>query len=192
MSGEQVSSTMAWIQIILPSIGLSAAVGGAVSAIVNYRMNIYTARKKDEMSLISEKIHLYAFIISRLDEMKFVDNAIALHEGKSPDPDGFSYDTEKWGQLIQEIDDRIRDGYYLLKRQIYEKWVTVKTLHGYPESKKVLPELREMLTDEYNRIITKHLKHIKGDIISEISPDKPVLDFTRPKGNNDQQPSTSS
>jgi hypothetical protein len=61
------------------------------------------------MSLIEEKVHLYTFIISRLDEMKFVDNAIALHEGKTPNPDGFSLDQRKWEELIQQIDDRIRE-----------------------------------------------------------------------------------
>jgi|SRR5919108_747343 hypothetical protein len=186
MSGEQVSSTMAWIQIILPSIGLSAAVGGAVSALVNYWMNIRASRKRYEMSLIEEKVHLYTFFISRLDEMKFIDNAIALHHRTPQDPNSFSYPQKDWQQLIQEIDERIRERYYLLNRQIYERWVTAKTLHAYRESKKVFPELRQMLTDEYNQMLRKHLKHIKGDIISEISSDKPVLDFTQRKDNNHQ------
>lgn len=181
MSTEQVPSTLAWIQIILPSIGLSAF----VSALVNYWMNIHASKKKSEMSIIEEKIHLYAFLISRLDEMKFIDDAIALHERKPEDPNGFSYDEAGWQRLIQEIDDRIRERYFLLKRPIYKKWVTVKTLHGYPVSKGVLPELRQMLTDEYNQVLSKHFKHIKGDIISEISPDEPVLDFAQRKDNKD-------
>jgi hypothetical protein len=85
MSGEQVPSTLAWIQIILPSIGLSAF----VSALVNYWMNIRASKKKSAMSLTEEKIHLYAFFISRLDEMKFIDDAIALHERKPEDPTVF-------------------------------------------------------------------------------------------------------
>ncbi len=99
---------------------------------------------------------------------------------------GFSYNQEDWEQLIQGIDERIREQYYLLNRQIYEKWVTAKTLRAYQKSKKIFPELRQMLTDEYKQILRKHLKHIKGDIISEISPDKPVLDFTQHKDNKDK------
>lgn len=185
MSAEQVPTTINWIQLVFPAVGVSAVVGGIVSALVNYWMNIRASKKRNEMSLIEEKVHLYTFIIAHLDEMKYIDNAIALVQNKLPDPDGYSYN--KWKELIQQVDDRIRKQYYLLNRQIYEKWVTVKTIHAYPESKKVLPELRQMLTDEYNQVLRKHLKHIKGDIISEISPDKPVLDFTQPKGNNDKQ-----
>ena len=116
MSSEQFPSTLAWIQIILPSIGLSAL----VSALVNYWMNIRATKKKSEMSLIEEKIQLYAFIISRLDEMKYIDDAIALHENKPEDPSGFAYTESDWGRIMQEIDDRIRGKYFLLKRPIYK------------------------------------------------------------------------
>jgi hypothetical protein len=61
---------------VFPAIGVSAAVGGVVLALVIYWMNIHSSRKKSQMSLTDEKIHLYAFLISRLDEMKFIDDAI--------------------------------------------------------------------------------------------------------------------
>lgn len=186
MSAEQVPSTINWIQLVFPAIGVSAAVGGIVSALVNYWMNRRVSRKKSEMSFIEEKVSLYAFLISRLDEMKYIDDALSSHHGIPQDPNSFSYPQEDWKQLIQEIDEKIRQWYYLMNRRIYERWVTAKTLYSSQESKKTFPELRQLLTDEYNQMLRKHLKHIKEDIISEISPDKPVLDFTQHTDNKDK------
>jgi hypothetical protein len=191
MSAEQVPTTINWIQLVFPAVGVSAVVGGVVSALVNYWMNIRASRKKSEMSLIEKKIQLYAFLISRLDEMKYIDDAIALHQGKPQDPNGFSYPDRDWERIMGEIDNKIQETYFLLKRPIYKKWVAARTLRAYPVAKEVLPELRQMLTDEYNQVLKKHFKHIKGDIISEISPDESVLDFTQPKSNNDRQQQSS-
>jgi hypothetical protein len=46
------------------------------------------------MSLIEEKVHLYTFIIARLNEMKYVAIAIALAEHKAQDLNDFAYNPE--------------------------------------------------------------------------------------------------
>jgi hypothetical protein len=182
MSGELPQTGIDWIQIL----GISALVSGGISAFLNYLLTMRQFRKKTDMDLVQQKLDLYSTMIYHLDKMKYANDAIDFAYFKDQQPkqgnhqpkrEMFVYTDTEWRALVQDIDSKLEDRYYLLNRRILEKWVWAKTLMTNPISIEVMPELRKMLVEEYNQVRKKHLNHIP-DIVPEISPD-PELKSTQ-------------
>lgn len=67
MSSDAIPS---YIQIL----GLSAAIGGGISALFRYILNVKDFIKKNKIKLIEEKIELYSYLIFQLDRMLLIVN----------------------------------------------------------------------------------------------------------------------
>lgn len=182
MSGEQTQAGIDWLQFLL-SIGLPAIVSVGLSAYVNHRMNLRLRKKEEDMGIVKDKLNLYAFLISRFDEMKYTFEVIRSHKNLPQNPDGFVIRDDKWDKFVEDIDNKIKEHYNLLSEEIEQKWIYVKTLHSEPSSMKVLSDLRRMIIDEYNNMRETDLKHLQHRI-RKLSYDKPVLDFSKYKSNN--------
>ncbi|MGH9926668.1 MAG: hypothetical protein ACREAS_09180 [Nitrososphaera sp.] len=188
MSAEQAPSAINWIQLVFPAIGVSAVVGGVVSALVNYWMNRRASRKRDKIRMIEDKIRMYAFVLYYLNELRFKFQIISSRLGKPQEEDGYLYISDKnkdeWKPLVEAIDNKLREQPHLVSPQIHKKWVEVKSLFFDPKSKKAISELRKMLADEGNRIVKKYLKYIDQDVISGFSLDESVIGSTTQYNDN--------
>jgi hypothetical protein len=150
-----------WGQI-LSLIGVSALISGIVSAIVNYFMTMREFRKKSEVQLVIEKLDLYSTIIYHLDKMRFRNNALATLENNNltADEERYAFTNEEWKELVEDIDSKIKDRYYLLDQKILEKWVWAKTLRSRPQVIGMMPELRKLLVHQYNDIIDTYVSKL--------------------------------
>jgi hypothetical protein len=187
MSGgaEQFLSGNAWIQNILSSILLSAGVGGAISAFVNYWMNLNASKKRDEMRMVEDKLRMYALILYYLNELRTAFEAISAREGRPSEEDAIlirdvsnsgsrrnknkDENDNEWNVVVKTIDAELREQPHLVDPHIHRKWVELKSLYFDERSKIIIPELRKMLMDKGNQIIEKYLKYIDQDIISGFS-----------------------
>ena len=150
-----------WGQI-LSLIGVSALISGIVSAIVNYFMTMREFRKKSEIQLVIEKLDLYSTMIYHLDKMRFRNNALATLENNNltADEERYAFTNEEWKELVEDIDSKIKDRYYLLDQKILEKWVWAKTLRSRPQVIGMMPELRKLLVHQYNDIIDTYVSKL--------------------------------
>ena len=154
-----------WSQ--LPAfLGVSAIFSGGVSALVNYLMTMRQLKHKSTQELLERKLQLYSTIICYLDSMNFKYDALeAISKTSEQKQERFAFTREEWQQLVTDIDDKIRNNYYLLNRKLQEKWVWAKTLYN-PKSREIMPELRKLLVNEYNILVEKY--NIDQDIIPPI------------------------
>jgi hypothetical protein len=181
MSSEQAS----WAQFLLSSVILPAGISTGLSAYLNYRMNVSLRKKEEDMGIVKDKLNLYAFLISRFDEMKYTFEVIRSHKNLPQNPDGFVVRDDKWDKFAEDIDNKIREHYNLLSEEIEQKWIYVKTLPYDPSSMKVLTDLRRILIDEYNNMRETDLKHLQHRI-RKLYHDKPVLDFSKYKNKDNE------
>jgi MoaA/NifB/PqqE/SkfB family radical SAM enzyme len=164
-----------WNQI-LPALGLSALVSGVVSSIistvVNYLVTMREFRKKNEIEIIKEKLDVCSFMIYHLDEMQYKYEAASSikseEEKKEKQETGYIFTNQEFKKYIQDIDEKIKNKYYLVNQKILQKWVITKTLRAYPQSKETMSELRKILVEEYNKTVDKLAKNLTG-IIPKIS-----------------------
>jgi hypothetical protein len=174
----------------LSSVALPAVIAAAVSAFVNYLMNLRVLRKKDEMRMVEDKLRMNAFILYYLNEMKFTYDVISSHLDKEKEEDGYLYLSDKnkneMKSLIEAIDNKLREQPHLVTPNIHKKWIEVKSLYFDEKSKKATSELRKMLADEGNQIIKKYLKYIKQDIISGFLLDEPGASTKEHSDRNDK------
>ena len=99
--------------------------------------------------------------------MNFKYDALeAISKTSEQKQERFAFTREEWQQLVTDIDDKIRNNYYLLNRKLQEKWVWAKTLNYNPKSREIMPELRKLLVNEYNILVEKY--NIDQDIIPPI------------------------
>jgi hypothetical protein len=82
-------------------------------------------------------------------------------------PERFAYSDVEWRAIINDIDSRIQNRYFLLNRPILEKWVWAKTLTTNPVAIEIMSELRSMLVEEFNQIRNKYLHHIPDVVPAE-------------------------
>jgi hypothetical protein len=60
----------------LQLIGISAIIGGGVSALINYLMTMRALKIKNRAALIKNKLDMYSFMIFYLDRMIFTVDAL--------------------------------------------------------------------------------------------------------------------
>ena len=185
MTVEQTQTGINWLQFLLSSVVMPAIISVGLSAYINHRMNLRLRKREEEMGIIKDKLNLYAFLLSRFDEMKYTFEVLRSHQNLPQNPDGFVYREDKWEKFVEEIDGKIKEHHHLLDEEIDQKWIYVKTLPADPSSMKVMSDLRRILIDEYNDMRRTDLKHLQHRI-RELSHDKPVLDFTRYKSSNNE------
>ncbi|AFU57448.1 hypothetical protein Ngar_c05040 [Candidatus Nitrososphaera gargensis Ga9.2] len=123
------------------------------------------------MGLIQEKLDLLSSMIYHLDKMKYKYDAIAFMHQQTTPQERYAFNQDEWNELVRDIDEKIKNRYYLLNRKVLEKWVWAKNLRTHPKSIEIMPELRKMLVEEYNQIIDKHLNNLQ-DIVPKITPDE--------------------
>jgi hypothetical protein len=185
MTVDQTPTGINWLQFVLSSVVMPALISVGLSAYVNHRMNLRLQKKEEEMGIVKDKLNLYAFLISRFDEMKYTFEVIRSHRNLPQNPNGFVFRGNDWNKFVEDIDNRIKEHYNLLSEEIEQKWIYVKTLPSDPSSARVLSDLRRMLIDEYNNMRETDLKHLQHRI-RKLSHDKPVLDFSKYKSNSNE------
>jgi hypothetical protein len=171
VSGEQPQLAVDWVQIVFSSVLIPTVVSAAVSTGLNYWLTLKELRKRNKMTLIQEKLDIYSSMIYHLDKMKYKYDAVAFMKGEKNTQERFAFTSNEWDTLVKDIDEKVRDRYYLLNRRILEKWVWAKTLRVHPKSIEIMPELRKMLVEEYNQIVEKHLSDVQ-DIVPQIPTDE--------------------
>lgn len=153
---------------ILSTIGLSAGVGGAVSAFMNYLMTMKEFRKKSQSELIENRLGLYSYFIFHLDEMRLRGDALQELEGITNPQEVYAYSQGELDETIKTIDSAIQDKLYLLNYEILREWVYVKTLFSQPQVNPHIHRLRELLVNEYNNVILPSYTEIVGEGVQRI------------------------
>jgi hypothetical protein len=91
--------------------------------------------------------------------MRFRHAALASLESNNltQEEERYAFTKEEWEELVTDIDNKIKDRYYLLDHNILEKWVWAKTLRSRPQVIGTIPELRKLLVQHYNEIIDTYI-----------------------------------
>jgi hypothetical protein len=94
--------------------------------------------------------------------MRFRNAALSTLENNNlkRNEERYAFTKEEWDGLVEDIDDKIKNKYYLLDRKILEKWVWIKTLRSRPQVIGMMPELRKLLVERYNDIIDTYVSKL--------------------------------
>jgi hypothetical protein len=160
---------MASVIPYLQLIGISAIIGGGVSALINYVMTMRVLKKKNRAELIENKLDLYSFIIFYLDRMRFTGEALKKVNKDSSKQEIFGYRAnENIDELFKPIEEKLQNKYYLLKQDIFQQYISVKTLFAEDSTKEDAPKLRKMLIDEYNSSIVIEYEKLTGKKLEKL------------------------
>jgi hypothetical protein len=163
-----------FILSILTPLGISAAVGALASAVINNFMTQKEFKRKGQASFIEQRLDMYSHFIYHLDKMRYTYDALSFKSANIRKEEGYAFTDEQWNETVNAIDEKIKDGYYLLTHDILELWVWVKTLRHDPASKDLIRDLRRRLRKDYNSIVKEHQK-VLGVGVTSISDDKLVV-----------------
>lgn len=160
-------------------IGLSALIGAGFSALVNAFLNYYTTirinKKQNQTKLIEEKLSLYSIINFYLDKMRFRADAIKEHTGvfesdkRGKEAFAFSVTDNELQNIIVAINEIIKDKYYLFRQDILKEWVYITVYFADPSVIDKVPNLRQMVVDEYNNNVVPEYEKLTGKKIARIS-----------------------
>jgi hypothetical protein len=158
----------------LSLIGLSAIVGAGVSTVLNYFFDTQRVKKQNQIRLIESKLDLFSFIIFHLDKMRFHGDAIKERSGirrEDMPEEVYSYSGSKdeFNEIVTDINDKIKDRYYLFRQKILKEWTYVNTSSTILDAALRLPELRKMIVTEYNDVIVPEYDRLTGKKIDKIS-----------------------
>src|SRR5918994_813044 len=154
----------------LQLIGISAIIGGGVSAFINYIMTMRALKKKNMAELIDNKLDLYSFIIFYLDRRRFTGEALKKVTKDISKEEIFGYQAnENISELFKPIEEKLQNKYYLLKQDIFQQYIYVKTLFAEESTKEDASKLRKMLVDEYNDSIVREYKRLTGKKIEKLT-----------------------
>jgi hypothetical protein len=123
----------------LQLIGISAIIGGGVSAFINYIMTMRALKKKNMAELIENKLDLYSFIIFYLDRMRFTGEALKKVTKDISKEEIFGYQAnENISELFKPIEEKLQNKYYLLKQDIFNNIFMSKLCLQRNQQKKML------------------------------------------------------
>lgn len=144
---------------LLSLLGISAIVSGSISALVNYYMTMRSSRRQNIVDLLERKLELYSFIIFYLDRMRFKGEALKKINNDDTKEEHYAYSAkEKFDEIIKPVEEKMENGYYLLRQDIFKEFINIQTLFFHESAKETVPKLRKMLVDEYNSIILNYEK----------------------------------
>jgi hypothetical protein len=147
----------------LQLVGVSAIISGAVSALINYIMTMRAVKKKKLAEIIENKLDLYSFIIFHLDRMRFVGEVIKKVNNEKSEVEIYGYsDKENINEIFRPIEEKLQNKYYLIKQEIFQQYIYVKTLFADESNREAAPKLRKMLVDEYNNSIVIEYEKLTG------------------------------
>jgi hypothetical protein len=156
--------------VLLEQIGISAAVSGAISAVVNYLLTMRQNRREREIAVVQEKLNLYAIFIYHVDKL--------IHIGGEP------FQRERDPALEKELkaifgslESSINNKYHLLKYDEILRIGDIRKLYEDPNTawEKVEEELKQlygMLYTEFNDTIPKYERIVAKGIVRPIQHDK--------------------
>lgn len=162
MSSDSIPS---YIEILGLSAAIGGGIGGGISALFNYLLNIKDFNKKNKIRLIEEKIELYSYLIFQLDRMRFGWYAFETMEGRRPQDSEFEHFVIRSGEekaMINEMSKRMEKGYHLFKQDILKDWAYFDNLFFHPSSVPKIPAFRKNLIDEYNNKIIPEYQKLTG------------------------------
>src|SRR5918995_2180943 len=123
----------------LQLIGISAIIGGGVSAFINYIMTMRALKKKNMAELIENKLDLYSFIIFYLDRRRFTGEALKKVTKDISKEEIFGYQAnENISELFKPIEEKLQNKYYLLKQDIFNNIFMSKLCLQRNQQKKML------------------------------------------------------
>ena len=179
-TSKSASGTINWSQ--LPAIvGLSAIIGGGISALINYYSNAKQAKKQREVNVIQDLLSLYSLVIFDLDKL-YDYGYIAFKRS-----DTLRIQEEKHNELqeiLKPIDSSIQSKSYLLPHDVITKWMSLKRKYKnenqdevnanatWLSAKEVIKTLRETLVTEYNDNILHDFEKITGRKLQKIDNDR--------------------
>ena len=167
MSIAQLLGTLEWDQLV-STIASSAITSAGVSAVVNYFLTMRTMKKEREMKFIENRLSIYSFIIYNLD--------IIIQWDINP-PSGGSNSSKTVGHqiqdIIQSIDNELRNKFYLLDQESSSTWMWIKRFSyqigdtTYNEYIKKIYSMRNKSAEKYNELISSY-KNLVGETLDEI------------------------
>ncbi|MDH5463594.1 MAG: hypothetical protein OEW49_04735 [Nitrosopumilus sp.] len=164
MSEEAVKASFGMIEILQLG-GLSAGIGGGISALVNYFLNKKQSSIERHQSFIENKIALYSYLISYIDTMRYKGEALKKIKNDPSEEPVYAFNLEELENIIANIDDKIKNSYYLLTSEILRSWIYVKTLATRQDSIIEIKKSRKYLVEEYNgKIIPEYEKIVNSKI----------------------------
>ena len=90
-------------------------------------------------------------------------------KGNSSKEEIFGYQAnENINELFKPIEDKLQNKYYLLKQDIFQQYISVKTLFAEDSTKEDAPKLRKMLIDEYNSSIVIEYEKLTGKKLEKL------------------------
>jgi hypothetical protein len=152
------------------SAAISAAIGGSVSAGINYIMTMREFKKRSHASLIEQRLEVYSYLIYQIDKMKYTYDALSSKNGEQSVRERYAYTEDEWKHVVEAFDTTLQNKYYLVNRKILELWTWVTTMRGERESVYRMRELRVELNKEYEEIRQQHVK-IVGEGVQAIPLD---------------------
>jgi hypothetical protein len=154
---------------LLQLAGLSAIIGGAASAVVNYFLTAKESKKQRQANFIKDKLSIYSYFIFHIEKMRFKGEAIKERDGQLSDTeDHYLFTAQEVKETTEAIDSKIQDQLYLLSYEILHEWVHVKTLMYHPLSQKHIDNLRSLLLTEYNEEIVPLYDKVVGGKLKKL------------------------
>ena len=133
-------------------IVFSAVVSGAISALVNYWINLRTFKKQKQIDFLNKKISLYSYLIFQIDNMQ-LDLRSVKHLPKEEEVDE---ETRKYtkitfdniGKAFDIMTKKIEANYYLFKEENLDEWMTAKNLFFHEYGIESMDKIKNMLIEE--------------------------------------------
>jgi hypothetical protein len=137
--------------VLLQQIGISAAVSGGISALVNHLFTMRQIKKDREAKLIQEQLNVYAIfiyhVLKLLDMGREFFNATQVHDVVKNELD----------TIFKALDSAVIDKYYLLDHEDVLKLISIRKAFRYrdkewDEVSHELGSLHRRLCQEYHQI----------------------------------------
>lgn len=167
MSGEQITATFDWGQI-LSILGFSAIVSGAVSTALNYLVTIKQDNKARQLRFLEEKLEIYAAILFHLDEMKLFGDILKQTHGDISQEDLYGYSGNDIDKVIHSINDALEGKLYLFNYEILREWQWVKHYYADERVKEHVSKLRKLVATEYNNSIIPQFRSLVGKDVDKV------------------------
>lgn len=81
----------------------------------------------------------------------------------------FSVTDNELQNIIVAINEIIKDKYYLFRQDILKEWVYITVYFADPSVIDKVPNLRQMVVDEYNNNVVPEYEKLTGKKIARIS-----------------------
>jgi hypothetical protein len=147
------------------SAGISAVIGGSVSAIINYLMTMRQFKKQSQASLIEQRLEVYSYVIYQIDKMKFTYDALSFKDGEQKsERERYAYTDVDWNNTVEAVDNKLQDKYHLINYKVLELWTWVKTLQPQNHAIYKMRELRKELVREYEKIREQHVRIVGSGV----------------------------